>query len=60
MLEKCEFCEKRDSENVNFDKNEALKVWILWKIRIWKCEFCEKWNLENMNFVKKENVKLWI
>ena len=26
MFEKCEFCEKRDFENVNFLKNEILKM----------------------------------
>ena len=35
---------------VNFVKNETLKMWIFWKMRLWKCEFCEKWNFENMNF----------
>ena len=39
MLEKCEFSEKWDFENVNFVQNEALKMWILWKLRLWKCEF---------------------
>ena len=30
-LKMCEFCEK-----------EALKTWILWKMRFWNYEFCEK------------------
>ena len=38
----------------------CLKMWILWKVRLWKCEFCEKWDLENVNYVKNENLKLWI
>ena len=32
MVEKCEFCEKLDFENVNFVKIEDLDFWI-------KCEF---------------------
>ena len=36
-----------------FVKNENLKMWVLWKLRIWKCEFCEKWDFEVVNFVKK-------
>jgi len=51
-LWKCEFCEKWAFENVNFVKNEILKMWILWKIRFWKCEFGEKWDFENVNLVK--------
>ena len=31
MFEKCEFIEKWHFENVNFVKNETLKLWILWK-----------------------------
>ena len=49
-LWKCEFCEKWDFENVNFVKNQTLKLWILLKLRFWKCEFCEKWDLQNVNF----------
>ena len=60
MLEKCELCEKWDFENVNFVKNEILKMWILWKIRFWKCEFWEKWDFEIVNFVKIEILKKWI
>ena len=41
-----EICLKRvsfmRSENVNFVKNETLKIWILSKMRIWKCEFLDK------------------
>ena len=29
-------------KNVNFVQNETLKLWILWKMKLWKCEFCEK------------------
>ena len=57
---KCEFCQKWDFENVNFVKNETLKLWILWKVRLWKCEFCEKWDFETVNFVKNDILKLWI
>ena len=39
---KCEFCEKWDFENVNFVKNESLKMWILSKMIISKCEFFDK------------------
>ena len=45
---------------VNFVKNETLKMWILWKMRLWKCEFCEKWDFENVNFVNNEIFKMWI
>ena len=54
------FCVKRDFEIVNFVKNEiskmcfvkneTLKMWILWKMRLWNCEFCEKWDFQNVNF----------
>ena len=54
MFGKCEFCEKEYFENVNFMKNETLKMWILWKMRLWNCEFCQKWDLENVIFVKNE------
>ena len=47
-------------KNVNFVKNEALKMWILWKMRLWKCEFWEKWDFQNLNFVKNEILKMWI
>ena len=30
-------------KNVNFVKNETLKLWILRKMRLWNCEFCEQW-----------------
>ena len=53
-LWKCEFCENRDFEivnfvkkwgleNVNFVKNETLKLWILGKLRFSKCDFWIKW-----------------
>ena len=29
-------------KNVNFVKNESLKMWIMWKMRLWNCEFCEE------------------
>ena len=48
MFEKCEFV-----------KNKALKVWILWKMRLWNCEFCQKWDFEIVNFVKNDILKLW-
>ena len=57
---KCEFCEKCYFENVNFVKNETLKMWIFRKIIFWKCEFCEKWDFEIVNFVKSEILKMWI
>ena len=60
MFEKCEFCQKWGFENVNFDKNEVLKMWILSKMTLWKCEFCEKWGFENVNFDKNEVFKMWI
>ena len=56
----CEFCEKWDFKIVNFVKNETLKMWILWKMKLWKCEFCKKWVSENVTFVKNETLKLWI
>ena len=55
MFEKCEFCEKWDFENVNFVKNETLKMC---KMTLLKCEFCEKWDIENVNFVKNETLKI--
>ena len=42
MFEKCEFCKKWDFENVNFVKNETLKLRILGKVRFSKCEFLDK------------------
>ena len=48
-LWKCEFCEKWDFENMNFVKNETLKMWILWKMRLWKL-----WILSKMRFSKCE------
>ena len=43
MIEKCEFCEKQDFENVNFVKNETLKMRILSKKNeILKCEILDK------------------
>ena len=61
MLEKCEFCEKWDFENVNFVKIEILKMWILWKLRFWKCEFCEKVGLSKCEISDKMFLKsiLW-
>ena len=47
MFEKCEFCQK----------NEILKMWILWNMIFWKCE---KWDFEGMNFMKSEIIKVWI
>ena len=58
MFEKYEFCVKLDFENVNFVKNETLKLWILWKIRLWKCEFCEKSVSENVKFAKKWDLEI--
>ena len=66
----CEFYETWDFENMNFVKNDtmkmwilsknmALKMWILSKLRFWKCEFCEKWDFENVNFEKNEILKVW-
>ena len=52
MFEKYEFCEKWDLQNVNFVKNETLKLWILSKTRFTKCEFCE--------FSDKWDVEMWI
>ena len=62
-LWKCEFCVKRVPKNVNFVKNEGLKLWILWKnatlkmwilwkMRVWNCDFVKKWDFEIVNFVK--------
>ena len=39
---------------------DALKIWILWKMRLWNCEFCEKWDFENVLFVNNETLKMWI
>ena len=39
-LSECEFCEK----------NEILRMWILWK----------KWDFQNVNFEKNETLKMWI
>ena len=39
---KCEFYEKWDFENLNFVKNEILKMWILRKVRFSKCEFLDE------------------
>ena len=47
-------------KNVNFVKNETLKMWILSRMRLWKCEFCQKmrhWKCEfcqKMRFLKCE------
>ena len=35
---------------MNFAKNETLKMWILWKMRLSKCEFCQKWDFQIVNF----------
>ena len=59
-LWKCDFCENWSFENVNFVKNETLKLWILWKMRLWNYEFCQKWDFHNVNFVKNEDLKMWI
>ena len=48
-LEKCEFCWKKGSINVNFGKHEIFKMWILWKLRF-----------QNVNFVKIEISEMWI
>ena len=37
-----EFCEKWEFENMNFVKNETLKMWILWKVRFSKWEFLDQ------------------
>ena len=58
-MKKCEFCEK-DFENVNFVKNEILKMWILSKMKIQNYEFCQNWKFKNLNFVKNEIWKMWI
>ena len=74
MFEKCEFCENwylenvnfvkirknRDFRSENFVKNDTLRMWMLWKLRLWKCEFCEKWDFENVNFVINETLNMWI
>ena len=57
-MEKCEFYENWDFEDVNFVKNEILKMWILWKIGLWNCEFCQKWDFEIVSFVKNEILNL--
>ena len=53
MFEMCEFCQKWDFENVNFVKNDALKMWILTKMGFWNCEFCEKWDVQKVIFFDK-------
>ena len=74
MFEKCEFCEKRGFEIVNFVKNEifkmwilwkndVLKLWILWKMRISKCEFYEKIGISKCDFCENwdfQSVNFWI
>ena len=40
-------------KNVNFVKNETLKMWFLWKMRFWKCEFCLKWDFGKCDFLCK-------
>ena len=35
---------------MNFVKNDALKMWILSKMRFWKCEFCQKWGFQSVHF----------
>ena len=37
-------------KNVNFAKNEYLKMWISWKMNFWKCEFCQNWDSQNVIF----------
>ena len=37
MFEKCEFCEKWDFENLNFVKDDVLKMWIFWNMIFWRC-----------------------
>jgi len=54
MFVKCEFFQKWDFEIVNFVKKENVKMWILWKMRIWKCEFCQKRESEIVNFDKND------
>ena len=49
---KLTFIKKLSRIMVNFVKSEILKMWILWKIRLWKCEFCQNWDFQNVNFVK--------
>ena len=39
MFENMNFVKKWDIEIVNFVKNEILKMWILWKMRLSKCDF---------------------
>ena len=60
IFEKCEFCEKWDFENVNFVRNEILKMCIWWEMRFSKCEFCEKLDFQNVNFVKSDIFKMLI
>ena len=40
-------------------KNEPLKLWILWKMRLWKCEFYEKWDFRNVIFFFFWKMRLW-
>ena len=46
---KCDFCQKWDSKNANFQE-----------MKLWKCEFGEKWYFQNVNFLKYETLKMWI
>ena len=50
------FLKNCDFQIVIFVKIAILKMWFLWKFRVWKCDFCENCDLENMIFVK---IAIW-
>ena len=33
-----------------FHRIWCLKMWILWKMRLWNCEFCKNWDFQDVNF----------
>ena len=50
IFQKCEFYEKWDFRNMNFEKIEIFIMWILWKMRFQKGEFCKNWDFQCVNF----------
>ena len=58
----CGFWEKWDFENVNYVKNETLKLWILWKVRFSKwprIDHAKMMNFEN-SFSREKKNHNWI
>ena len=44
---------------MNFVKNEIMKLWILWKMRLWNCEFREKWDVAKLWIVNRFTRTKW-